>query len=295
MSNFSFANVTESARPMVLEARGVVPIDALASTAANNFAELIIDWDAIVEEVGQRLEHPDTDNLDWRDPASLSFAPAGVPRPAIYCAGANYADHIAEMGGETIPRSFHFPTPPGTLNGHGNDVVRPRGVTMLDWEVELAAVIGRRARHVPRSDALSVVLGYTVANDVSVRDPEKMRHPIFGVDWMAAKNGEGLTVLGPGIVPARLIRDHADLDLRLTVNGETRQKSNTAQMIVTLAEQIESLSAVITLEPGDVVLTGTPAGTAAAYGQYLNDGDVVEASVAGIGTLRNTIVPPESN
>ncbi|WP_439031565.1 fumarylacetoacetate hydrolase family protein [Gordonia terrae] len=194
------------------------------------------------------------------------------------------------MGAEASKRAFHFLSPATTLNAHGCDVVRPHGATMLDWEVELAAIIGRRARDISRDDALSTVLGYTVANDFSVRDPEMMRHPVFGIDWMAAKNGEGLTPLGPGIVPARFIHDHTELGLRLTVNGETRQKSNTSQMIVTLAEQIASLSSMITLEPGDVVLTGTPAGTAAAYGHYLNDGDVVEATVVGIGTISNTIV-----
>ncbi|MEU4650152.1 fumarylacetoacetate hydrolase family protein [Nocardia fluminea] len=290
LSTFGFATLANSSVPAVLCSRGVIALDALLDSSPRDFGELIDRWDEVVELADARLGTPESGDLPWCEPDSVIFAPAGLSRPAIYCAGANYTDHIAEMGGETVERAYHFPTPPRTLNGHGGQVRMPSGATMLDWEVELAVVIGRPARNVDVADALDYILGYTVANDVSVRDPELMYHPIFGIDWMAAKNGEGLTVLGPAVVPARLIEDHRNLDLSLTVNGEIRQQSNTSQMIITVAEQIAALSAAITLEPGDVVLTGTPAGTAAAHGHYLSDGDVMVASVAGIGSIRNTVV-----
>lgn len=287
MSSFGIANIIRNGTPeaAVLVGSGVIPLKVLLQGAPTTFEALLDDWDGWMDRIEEALS--DTKVVPVPE-CEVSFAAAGIERPAIYCAGANYRDHIAEMGAEVPDSAYHFISPPGTLNAHRSSVQRPTGVEKLDWEVEVAAVIGRTARGVPAAEALTYVAGYTVANDVSVRD-DRMFHPIFGVDWMVAKNGEGLTPLGPAVVPARYLPDVGNLRLSLTVNGIMRQNSNTSELVVDLPRQIESLSSMVTLRPGDVILTGTPAGTAAAYGIYLADGDTMVASVEGIGELENTV------
>lgn len=250
--------------------------------------EVLGEFDAFVDAALDALEHPPAPStlLD----GSQTLVPT-VDRPSVYCAGANFADHVAEMGEEAIVRPYHFVSPATVLSADGASVPRPLGAVQLDWEVELVAVIGRRAFRVPAADALDYVAGYTVGNDISVRGADLM-HPIFGIDWTSAKHGDALTAVGPAIVPARYVPDPQRLHLGLTVNGEVRQDSSTDQMLVTVAQQIEAITRRSTLLPGDLILTGTPAGTARAFGgRYLEDGDVMRATIEGIGTLTSTIAP----
>ena len=222
---------------------------------------------------------------------------------AIYCAGANYADHAAEMaratGREPEPdphtlglKPWHFiKAGRSTLAAH-DDTVQITGLSKtMDWEIELAAVIGRAARNVPLAHALDYVAGYTIANDLSARDMGRRPHvpdsAPFKFDWVAHKNFDGSCPLGPWIVAARDIPDPQKLGLRLWVNDAVKQDSNTGHMIFTLAEQIEHLSSRITLQPGDVILTGTPAGVGAARQEFLKAGDVVKLWIENVGTLRN--------
>jgi 2-keto-4-pentenoate hydratase/2-oxohepta-3-ene-1,7-dioic acid hydratase in catechol pathway len=291
MSAFGLANIIVDGAPVLAASfDGVLhPVHNLVDGGPSSFDEALERWDQWVEAIEVRLDAFDLPA--GLDAASADYRPAGAAAPVLWCAGANYTDHVAEMGAtDIVKRSFHFLSPPSVRNTHGGTVVRPTGVQQFDWEVELAAVVGRPARHVSAADALEYVAGYTVANDVSVRDPDRVRHPIFGMDWTAAKNADGLTPVGPAVVPARFVPDPGHLDLGLTVNGVVRQKSNTSRMIVDLAEQIEALSALVTLRPGDFVLTGTPAGTAAGHNAaYLVDGDVMVASIATIGSLTNVV------
>ena len=235
-------------------------------------------------------------DLPWREASEVTFLPPVTDPSAIYCAGANYFDHLAEMGAGDVQKKdlspFHFLTAPSAMVGHLGTVHRPPDCVKLDWEVELAAVIGRRAWQVDEADALSCVAGYTIANDVSARDWLDRRNPALGIDWMRHKSFATLLPIGPAVVPARFIPDPTDLALRLHVNGHTRQDSSTAQMVFSLAEQIAALSRVTALLPGDIVLTGTPAGTAAAYDRYLEPGDVMTAEIAGLGTLENAVLDP---
>jgi len=159
----------------------------------------------------------------------------------------------------------------------------------MDWEIELAAVIGKPAKDVPLDKALSYVAGYTVACDLSARD-RGFREQVsvgspFRADWVAHKNFEGACPLGPWIVPASDIKDPQNLDLKLWVNGVIKQDSNTREMIFNLAEQIEQLSSAITLLPGDIILTGTPAGVGAGRGEFLKAGDEVKLWIEKIGEL----------
>jgi 2-keto-4-pentenoate hydratase/2-oxohepta-3-ene-1,7-dioic acid hydratase in catechol pathway len=231
-----------------------------------------------------------------------------IPRPSnILCAGANYADHAAEMAranGREPPkdpheqglRSWHFLKSSRSLSASGAEVRIPRGCKKLDWEAELAVVIGRPARYVSEADAMSYIAGYTIANDLSARDfsrrdkvPETSS---FKSDWVAHKSFDGACPLGPHLVLARDIQNPHDLAIELDVNGVIKQKSNTAQMIFTIAEQIADLSARLTLWPGDIILTGTPAGVGNGRGEYLSAGDKVRVRIAGLGELVTTISAP---
>ncbi len=163
----------------------------------------------------------------------------------------------------------------------------------LDWEIELAAVIGRPAKDVPKEKALNYVAGYTAANDLSARDrgrrPGVEATSFFKMDWTKHKSFDGSCPLGPWIVPASDIADPQKLGLKLWVNGALKQDSNTGKMLFTLAEQIEQLSINMTLHPGDLILTGTPAGTGAESGEFLKAGDVVKIWIEEIGEFSNKI------
>jgi len=164
----------------------------------------------------------------------------------------------------------------------------------MDWEIELAAVIGRPAKDVSKDKALSHVAGYMVANDLSARDrgrrPGVGETSFFKMDWTKHKTFEGSCPIGPWIVPASEIADPQNLGLKLWVNGELKQDSNTGKMLFTLAEQIEQLSINMTLYPGDLILTGTPSGTGAESGTFLKSGDVVKLWIEGIGEIENRMV-----
>lgn len=218
----------------------------------------------------------------------------------IYCAGANYSDHVEEMARaqglelEADPKSrgmtsWHFIKAGRSVVGTGETVTLPsRGV---DWEAELVAVIGKTAKNVSAADALDHVLGYTVGNDLSARDRMKREQTAasspFKFDWVAHKSFDGACPLGPWIVPADAIADPQDLKIGLSVNGVAKQDSSTAKMIFTLAEQIADLSAIITLQPGDLIMTGTPAGVGTPNGEFLKPGDEVRVTIEGIGEIVN--------
>ncbi|HXF89729.1 MAG TPA: fumarylacetoacetate hydrolase family protein [Xanthobacteraceae bacterium] len=221
---------------------------------------------------------------------------------AIYCAGANYTDHMLEMARlQNIPpapdphevglKPWHFIKAPRTVVGDRATVKLPAASNAIDWEAELGAVIGRTAKNAPLEKALDYVAGYTIANELSARDlgrrPQLPDQSPFKFDWVGQKCFDDACPLGPWIVPARDIKDPQRLGIKLWVNDVLKQDSNTSQMIFTLAEQIAHLSSLITLYPGDVILTGTPAGVGAARREFLKRGDVSKVWIEGIGTLTN--------
>jgi 2-keto-4-pentenoate hydratase/2-oxohepta-3-ene-1,7-dioic acid hydratase in catechol pathway len=232
------------------------------------------------------------------------LAPVRFPS-AIYCAGSNYADHAAEMAArDNRPpppdphtlglKAWHFLKASRSLADPGARVKISGYCEQMDWEIELAAVIGRAAKDVPAENALSYVAGYTIANDLSARDRGRRANmpdaSPFKWDWTKHKTFEGSCPLGPWIVPASDIGDPQKLKLKLWVNGALKQDSNTAHMIFTLAEQIEQLSAGMTLHPGDIILTGTPAGVGAGRGEFLKASDVVKLWIEKIGEIENRMM-----
>ncbi|MEU6717572.1 fumarylacetoacetate hydrolase family protein [Nonomuraea sp. NPDC046802] len=214
---------------------------------------------------------------------------APIARPGkIVCIGLNYSDHAAESGQDVPAEPVVFMKAANTMVGPEDEVLVPRGSVKTDWEVELAIVIGRRARYLEsREEALGVIAGYAISNDVSEREFQLER----GGQWVKGKSCETFNPLGPWLVTADEVGDPQNLPLRLWVNGELRQDGDTKNMIFDVAEVVRYLSRFMVLEPGDVINTGTPAGVAMGIpGQpYLRAGDVMELEIEGLGRQRQTV------
>jgi 2-keto-4-pentenoate hydratase/2-oxohepta-3-ene-1,7-dioic acid hydratase in catechol pathway len=260
---------------------------------------LLADWPHTKTRLSMLADTPSQPGVELKMVSLL----APIPNPgAIFCAGANYADHVLEMARaqniapEPDPhtiglKAWHFIKTIGCVAAPDDVIELPRRSNKVDWEAELAVVIGRTAKDVPLPQALEYVAGYTIANDLSARDFTKRAQvpdaSPFKYDWVAHKCFDKSCPLGPWIVPADAIRDPQKLAIELTVNGVVKQKSNTSAMIFTVAEQISHLSEKLTLHPGDVILTGTPAGVGTPRGEFLKPGDEVSLSIEGIGQLVN--------
>jgi 2-keto-4-pentenoate hydratase/2-oxohepta-3-ene-1,7-dioic acid hydratase in catechol pathway len=228
-------------------------------------------------------------------------APVPQARKLLALAG-NYNEHIKEGGRPTHPKEETYPyfflkPPSTTLIGPNDDVPFPRIARKLDYEGELVIVIGRRGRRIPVEEAYRYVAGYTILNDVSERslaskDPpraERERDRFF--DWLMGKWFDGAAPCGPWLVTRDEIDNPHALRIRTRVNGEVRQDGTTADMIFSVPEIVEWISRIVTLEPGDLIATGTPSGVGMGRGVFLQPGDVVEVEIDRIGMLRNTFVP----
>ena len=224
---------------------------------------------------------------DAIDVKSVRLGPP-IPNPdKILCLGLNYSDHAAEAKMELPTAPIIFPKFANSLIGPVDDVVVPRAATAkVDYEIELAAVIGTRTREVAESDALAAVVGYSVFNDVSARDLQLQTS-----QWAPGKAIDTFAPMGPGIVPASEVGDPQNLMMTARVNGEIVQHESTSRMIFSVAQTIAFLSNFMTLEPGDIIATGTPAGIGAMRTPplWLKPNDIVEMEIQTVGMLRNRI------
>ena len=274
---------------------------------------------AVIEALVQQLKGGQLPALRERFVAQSllqTLAPIPVPRQ-IFCTGANYRSHVLQLafdqtdsvgaGGTPEERRaisekkmneraknglpYAFTKLPSAVVGPHDPITLPRGVTKPDWELELVVVIGRQARHVHRDDAMSYVAGYAVGNDISARE-RLYRHDMrtIGTDWMSCKSPPSFLPLGPHIVPAAQVPNPQALQIQLRLNGELMQDASTVEMIFDIARQIEYLSERVTLWPGDLVLTGSPAGNGTHYKRFLQPGDEVHGCIDGIGEIRNRCV-----
>lgn len=227
------------------------------------------------------------------DAAEVRFLPVVQRPPKIVCIGLNYIDHAAESPYKNVPDyPAMFPRFSATLTGHGQPIVRPRVSSELDFEGELAVIIGKGGRHVTRENALDHVAGYSIFNDASLRD-----YQFKSPQWTAGKNFAQTGPLGPYLVTPDELPAGADgLDLQTLLNGEVVQHGNTRDMIFKVADLIFHISEILPLEPGDVIAAGTPAGVGFARTPplFMKHGDVCEVRVEGIGSLVNTIADETS-
>jgi 2,4-diketo-3-deoxy-L-fuconate hydrolase len=275
-------------RPAALVDGRVVEVPALAGYA--DLADVVGDWEAIAPALRA-----------W-DPAGAKpagdvrlLAPLRSPRKLL-CAGANYFEHLTEMGITELPAGmepYFFLLPPTTIAGPGDPVVIPDDpAARVDWEAELAVVIGLPGKDIPEERALGHVAGYTILNDISARGLHARPNPLappFAYDWLSSKGRDSFCPLGPAITPSWFVGDPQDLPVRLWHNGLLRQDGSTADMIFPVARLIAAASAVMALEPGDVIATGTPSGVGVAKGVSLTEGDVVRIEIGSLGVLENPV------
>lgn len=287
----NYAGAAGEPRPGILVDGAV--IDLADAGVAGSTLDLLGDWDASQEALRQVADRA----------SSLASRPLGEVRllapvlfpPAIYCAAANYVDHQKEMsGGKSLEKDethpyFFLKAGPHCVIGPGAEIRLPQVSDFIDWEAELAVVIGKPARNVRAADALDYVAGYTILNDLSARDM-RPRGRSFNVYWFAQKNFDGSAPMGPWITPASQVADPHDIDIRLWVNDDLKQDSNSEYLFFNVNEQIEYISARMTMRPGDVIATGTPSGVGAPYGGRLRAGDTVAIELSGLGRLENPVV-----
>lgn len=261
------------------------------------------DWDAAD---AQFAAHAESGDFEGSKPAEgVKLLPPILYPGQIFAAGANYQDHIGEMDDTPYPavnaktvaggRAWHFSkSSRGAIVGHGTANELPYYSEKVDWEIELAVVIGRPAYRVAAKNALDYVAGYTIANDLSARDfvAREGIEPSspFRYDWLSHKGFQGSCPMGPYITPARYVADPHNLGLKLWIDDELMQNSNTKHMIFDIGEQIEEITARLTLYPGDVIMTGTPSGVGMGQGRFLRSGQSLRLWIEGLGELHHSFL-----
>ena len=307
--NYALATVTRDGRPVpVIEVAGdyyrldkLAP-ELLAAHPTRNLIALFADWAVADRRLGEIAA-----GLNISNPARLSPAPQDdeFQTPLQYpnklmLGGANYYEHMRMEANKPDFRKedgtpvFFLKPPTTSLVGAGRTVRYPVQSQKFDWEIELAVIMGKRMRRVSVEEAARGIAAYSVGIDLSARDWQmNPQHP-WKFDLFTGKAFDTSCPLGPKIVPARFV-DPTNLHLRLSVNGIVKQDAHTSDMIWSAAEQVSVLSEHVTLEPGDILLTGTPAGVGMATGTYLKVGDKVEAAITGLGVLKVEILPDEAS
>jgi 2,4-diketo-3-deoxy-L-fuconate hydrolase len=272
--------------------------------------EILAHWETAFPALAAAANHPTTSALSSH---SVIVRPPVQPPGQLFAAGANYRQHIIEMAivhGLGLPGAtpqeraaqaaadiderrdngepYVWTGAPSAISGAYDDVILPSGWDDHDWELELGVVIGKRARNVPAERAMEHVAGYTICNDLTTRSlVPRTDIPMMGTDWLRAKNFPTFFPTGPWLVPAAFVADPLKLGIRLRLNGETMQESNTGDMVFGPAELIAYLSRFVELRPGDMIITGSPPGNGSHHGRYLRPGDVLEGEIDGLGVQRN--------
>ena len=279
---------------------GIMPLAAAEkqlrgeNTLPDNLLDFIKAGKSAVTKAGELLAEAQASGFSFIPLSEVKLL-APIPRPEknIFCIGKNYRDHALELDKTADPDSVIpkypvvFTKAVTTVIGPGDEVPsHPEVTNRLDYEVELAVIIGRKGIHITKEEAMDYVFGYTIINDVTARDLQK-RHN----QWFRGKSLDGSAPMGPYLVHKSAVPDPGKLSISLAVNGECRQKANTQDLIFDIPTLIATLSDGLTLEPGDIIATGTPAGVGMGMNppRYLASGDVMELAIEGIGVLKNTV------
>ncbi|GGY33288.1 fumarylacetoacetate hydrolase family protein [Streptomyces djakartensis] len=308
----TFSATDKDAFPGLVARERVLDLSRVLAWEPSDMRAVLEQWEEALP-VLHTLAHEDA--LDWRPLDGLRVHAPLEPRQ-IFQSGANYRQHVIDLevahrspddprtveearaeiaavmdrrAAEDLP--YVFIGLPSTIAGPYDDVVLPAWAEKPDWELELAAVIAKPAYRVSAEEALEYVAGYTIANDLTDRATVFRRDmPAIGTDWLRCKNAPGFTPLGPWIVPAESIADPGDLRVTLKLNGETMQDESTKDMLFGVARLVSYISQTSRLLPGDLVLTGSPAGNGIHWGRLLREGDVMEGSITGLGVQRTRCV-----
>ncbi len=280
----------------IVDKDSIVPMDALLNQLGKEVPKNLLEFietysDSLIEDLKAILSKEGLEKIPY-DGVKIT-APIPYPRRNVFCLGKNYEEHALEVkslpsGEAAVPKyPIYFTKVADPCIGHMDKVIIPKEYSEnIDYEVELALVIGKDGRDIPMEKAEEYIFGYTIANDITARDIQK-KH----VQWFKGKSLDTFTPLGPYIVHRSLIDFPVELDISCRVNGEIRQKSNTKHMIFDIPYIISDLSKGLTLRAGDIILTGTPAGVGMGFDppRFLKAGDIVECNIEKIGTLVNII------
>ena len=272
----------------------VVCLPTLANHLSEKFPERLEDFITLgtkgvekAEKLIKNANENDVRNASSKVNEITLLAPIAFP-PKIVCLGLNYRDHAAEQNATTPDEPIIFMKPHTTIIGPNENIVKPSFVKQLDYEAELAIVMGRKAKNVPVSEVKSYIFGYTILNDISARDIQ-----FKDKQWTRGKSFDTFAPTGPHIITVNQLHDTSNLSIRTLVNNELRQNSTTKNMVFNVYEIIHHLSLVMTLEPCDIIATGTPAGVGFALKpqpKFLQAGDVVRIEIEKIGILENMVV-----
>ena len=291
------------------QAHDLRPLLAYESVAA-----ILDDWDTALPRLVELVERCGLG--DGLPIARLRTLPPVGRRSTIFAAGANYREHVMQLavahrmgkagaGEEELAAAaareiderrangspYVWVGASSGISGAHDDVILPSGYDDHDWELELGVIIGRPVRRVSVDDALSYVAGYTICNDITTRSlVGRLDIPMMGTDWLRAKNSPTFFPTGPWLVPAMFVPDPMKLGIRLRLNGQTMQDSTTSDMVFGIAELIAYISQWAEMQPGDMLITGSPAGNGSHYGRFLRDGDVMECEIDGLGVQRTRCV-----
>lgn len=324
LGTFQTAGSTAPYAGVVIEGEWVVPVSSLAEVAPDaTLLDVLNRWEAIEPVLADATAKGKTKGRTaphrLRIDEVRTLAPL-APRQ-ILCTGANYRQHVidlvvaqgagADTEGMTVEQRrahvtrrtderarsgmpYAFPKLASSVAGPTAQVVVPKDAIQFDWELELGVVIGKEAWRVDRSAALDVVAGYSIVNDLTRRElVYRSDIKSLGTDWLRAKSGPGFMPFGPWVVPKRFIPDPQALHLELKLNGQVMQSESTGDMLFNVARQIEYLSQFVRLLPGDLIATGSPAGNGMHHGRFIRPGDVIEASISGLGRQVTAFISEE--
>jgi 2,4-diketo-3-deoxy-L-fuconate hydrolase len=284
------------------------------SSATEDLLTLLLDWDRTFEQLLEVSEIIGREGLHElgvpvHDIGSLIVRPPIAAPPKLLCVASNYADHVAEMrasqygmaagsvlktdfnGVKSATRPYAFLKAQSSIAGPHDDIVLPAGFAQVDWEAELAVVIGRQGKRISETLAGKHIAGFMTCNDISCRDAMwRPDRETLRSDWLGSKSFDTFAPLGPLFVPAAFVPNHMQLRITCKVNGEVMQSGSTAGLIFSPEEQISYFSRSMTLCPGDIFVTGTPGGVGQSRGRFLTPGDILETEVQGLGLQRNRCV-----
>ena len=316
----TFSVAGDGSFPGLVVEEQVIALDSLPLARGATILEVLEDWEhnfEALKALATMVVQGRSSGLQQQPrPVKDLHVHAPVPRPpGIYCSGANYKKHVidlivAHQGEEkrawgmkvmeeraASGTPFIFMKPPSAVTGPFDSIIVPPGASKPDWELELAAVIGRPAYRVSRDEALEYVAGYTVVNDITLREKvfrRKTDSPELGMDFITSKGAPTFLPMGPYLVPAAFVGDPQKLRVTLRLNGQVMQDEETSDMIFSVARLIEYLSADVRLQPGDVICTGSPAGNGMHHNRFIQHGDVLEGTISGpmtgLGTQRNPCI-----
>ena len=318
---YGLATVTVDGKPQAALVRDGRFVALAHWGETRDLPALVGDWEAVLP----RLAEWAADDVAFAGAADLAGAEVHAPyRPGqVFCTGANYKKHVVGliMGDPSMRTAEHENVPPEELKarvekmmderakalpfvflklpscviGPNDEVVLPYDVEKPDWELELGVVIGKRAHRIGAEEAMDYVAGFAVVNDVTARELIFRRDgSAIGADWLSGKSFPTFLPFGPMIVPKEQVQDPYDLNLKLSVNGKVYQDESTSDMMVSIERQVAYLASRVVLEPGDLICTGSPYGNGSAFGVFLKPGDVIEATIAGLGSQRNPCVAEPS-